>query len=153
METEWNGWEGFHLVHLVQVFSFWWVLFFVDDRNSLCADCSMRFHSFFSSRNLNLSMFFICFFFFCQPLSLTVDSGLMSIVGQAAIASTVLFTSLSSTALLATIGHPYVITLHELFPSKPAVEGSDKVSRRFKASKMTVLGNKKVCVVLFFVCT
>ncbi len=83
-----------------------------------------------------------CIFHLLQPLSLTINSGLMPIIGQAAIATTVLVTSMSSTALLAIVGHPYVGTLHELFPSKPS-ENGEKPLRRFRASKFNLFGNKK----------
>ncbi len=75
-----------------------------------------------------------------QPLSLTLDSGLMPILGQAVIASTVLCTSMGSTGFLALVGHPYVGTLHELYPQ---AEVNGKPERRFKASKFNLFGNKK----------
>lgn len=85
---------------------------------------------------------------------MTVESGILPIIGQAAIASTVIVTSFSSTGLLQVVGHPYVGTLHEIIPPKEAskpksiddiaiVEDKKKPIRRFKAAQFNLFGNKK----------
>ena len=59
--------------------------------------------------------------------------------GKLAIISTALFTSLSSTVLLAGVTHPYVISIHEL----PSDTNKEIPERRFLAKRVTIFGREK----------
>lgn len=98
--------------------------------------------------------------FLPQPVAVTVQSGVLPMAAQIAIAGTLFFSSVSSTALLQVVAHPYVCTLHEVLPaaadgSTPApaadVEGASSASqapsqldRRFKAMRYNWLGKPVV---------
>ena len=49
-----------------------------------------------------------------QPAAATIQSGILPMAAQMALAGTVFFTSFSSTLLLQVVAHPYVCTLHEV---------------------------------------
>jgi hypothetical protein len=81
---------------------------------------------------------------------MTVQSGLLPLPAQLAVAGTVFFTSLSSTILLQVVAHPYVGTLHEIVPSQLRQEPSttapqeSQLDRKFKATRFSMFGQPKV---------
>ena len=77
------------------------------------------------------------------------QSDVVSMTGQIAISSTVLFTSFSSTCMLHLVTHPYVESLHEVMPIKKSSEtnttATNKVdgTRKFIASRYNLFGFSK----------
>eukprot|EP01041_Mallomonas_annulata_P012149 gene12149-25497_t len=69
-----------------------------------------------------------------MPIALTVNTG-VPFAGQIAIASTALFTSVSSTLFLQALTYPYVSTLHELIPTSNA-----PIDRKFVSERRNMLG-------------
>jgi hypothetical protein len=98
-------------------------------------------------------------------VAVTVQSGILPLAAQIAVASTVFFTSFSSTVLLQVVTSPYVVTLHELLPpaaadasgsaaatvtsgtagtpGSPAPAASqDPLDRTFRAARYNMFGNQ-----------
>lgn len=57
-----------------------------------------------------------------------MQSGIVPYAGQIAIASTVFFTSFSSTLLLQVVAHPYVATLYEVTNNKDIINPLQQTS-------------------------
>lgn len=66
---------------------------------------------------------------FLQPASFLYESGVLPIAAQVALASTVFFTSVSSTVMLQLVGHPYVHHLYE--ETGPSVSKRTLYATRF----------------------
>ena len=78
-----------------------------------------------------------------QPAAMTIQSGVLPLGAQIALAVTVLFTSFSSTVLLQVVAHPYVCTLHEIQPNVATAGGtnSNSMIERSTIEEPSVLGN------------
>lgn len=90
-----------------------------------------------------------------QPAAMTIQSGVLPMAAQMALAGTVFFSSFSSTVLLQVVAHPYVCTLHEVVTSgtpanaaaasDPAAIGSAaSLDRKFKAMRYNMFGQPLV---------
>lgn len=108
-----------------------------------------------------------------MPAAMTIESGVLPMVAQIALATTVFFTSFSSTVLLQAVGHTYVCTIHEIVPvsdydeildssedtedshddaehsdyeESDIEESEDQQNRVFKATTLSLFGNLKPTV-------
>jgi hypothetical protein len=86
-----------------------------------------------------------------------MQSGILPVAAQIALAGTVFFTSFSSTVLLQVVAHPYVCTLHEVVPVEEFHVGHENVvpplvtipkvetlDRKFKAMRYNMFGRPVV---------
>lgn len=77
------------------------------------------------------------------PAAVYIDSGIMPVVGQVALVSTVMFSSLSSTAMLHVVVHPYVTELYEIFSPSSVTITAGKEVRKFEATRVDMMGNDR----------
>eukprot|EP01039_Chlorochromonas_danica_P007975 gene7975-8796_t len=87
------------------------------------------------------------------PLSVQIVSGMLPIAAQVAMAGTIFFTSLSSTAFLQLVASPYVCRIVEITNPSTATtttattdttsEVKKREQRRFRGTKLTFLGGTK----------
>ncbi len=82
-----------------------------------------------------------------KPMAMTLNSGVLTIAGQIAVAGTIVFGSVSSTFLLQLVTQPYVTALHEVFDVGQSEEQRSNIdTRKFCATRLNVLGNPKKTV-------